>query len=284
MMNSRQNMLLVLIERCDGIIPNSIFQPLLYLFCEHSLDHNPYYDFISTPQGPVSLQVLEDKRYLTQKGYLRPVNDWQIVQGECAANPPDFFEELALQQLVGERLYHQSRDGLLQLIAEHSCLSKPSVNTQPACYTLGYEGLSVEAYVNRLIAHQVRLVCDVRRNAFSRKFGFSKEELQSALAMAGIEYQHMEELGVAPEKREQFRASKARGESDHEALFDDYARTTLRQQQAELERLKMLVRSYQRVVITCYESDIGECHRSRIIAALHADDSFPFEIVTLPEG
>jgi hypothetical protein len=38
-------------------------------------------------------------------------------------------------------------------------------------YTLGYEGISLEAYINKLIKNDVKLLCDVRKNPLSRKFG-----------------------------------------------------------------------------------------------------------------
>jgi hypothetical protein len=39
-----------------------------------------------------------------------------------------------------------------------------------------------------LLQNDVTLLCDVRKNAYSQKFGFTKNELEAMLARAGIEY------------------------------------------------------------------------------------------------
>jgi len=44
----------------------------------------------------------------------------------------------------------------------------------PTLFTLGYEGLTIEAFIARLQAAQVKTVVDVRELPLSRKKGFSK--------------------------------------------------------------------------------------------------------------
>ena len=46
--------------------------------------------------------------------------------------------------------------------------------------TIGYEGLSLEQYIVTLLINDVRVLCDVRKNAYSQKFGFSKNQLAKA--------------------------------------------------------------------------------------------------------
>jgi hypothetical protein len=46
--------------------------------------------------------------------------------------------------------------------------------------TIGYEGRSLEAFLNLLLQNSVTLLCDVRRNPLSRKYGFSKSTLSKA--------------------------------------------------------------------------------------------------------
>jgi hypothetical protein len=40
-------------------------------------------------------------------------------------------------------------------------------------FSMGYEGKSIETFVNLLLKNDIRVLCDVRRNPLSRKFGFS---------------------------------------------------------------------------------------------------------------
>ena len=43
---------------------------------------------------------------------------------------------------------------------------------------LGYEGLDSEGFCKLVKANGIDVVCDVRKNAISRKKGFSKKDLQ----------------------------------------------------------------------------------------------------------
>lgn len=60
----------------------------------------------------------------------------------------------------------------------------------PTLFTLGYEGLTIEAFIARLQAAQVKTVVDVRELPMSRKKGFSKTAFCTALATHGIAYLH----------------------------------------------------------------------------------------------
>ncbi|MDZ7801740.1 MAG: DUF488 domain-containing protein [Trueperaceae bacterium] len=68
-------------------------------------------------------------------------------------------------------------------------------------YTIGYQGASPEAFVDRLRTQGVTLLVDVRNAARSRKKGFSKRALTAALQDAGIAYEHWRQLGAPPEMR-----------------------------------------------------------------------------------
>jgi uncharacterized protein (DUF488 family) len=111
----------------------------------------------------------------------------------------------------------------------------------------------------------VRLLCDVRRNPLSMKFGFSKRQLTSAVTNLGIDYVHMPELGIASAKRAALDTA-----ADYRALFDEYRRTTLVENEAALERILDLVREHERVALTCFEADQTSCHRGCVAAALGA--------------
>ncbi len=72
-------------------------------------------------------------------------------------------------------------------------------------YSVGYEGLTLEQFLKRLGDNHVTTLVDVRMTAASRRPGFSKRRLESALAGVGIAYVHERELGNPPENRENFR-------------------------------------------------------------------------------
>ncbi len=57
-------------------------------------------------------------------------------------------------------------------------------------YTIGYEKKSIEMFINQLIENNIKLVVDVRQNAFSMKFDFIKSTLEKVLEKLDIDYLH----------------------------------------------------------------------------------------------
>jgi uncharacterized protein (DUF488 family) len=134
-------------------------------------------------------------------------------------------------------------------------------------FTIGYEGISIDAYINRLLENCVKILVDVRRNAYSNKFGFSKKEFQYCLEKIGIKYVHIPELGIESEKRKE--AAKqdkmnfglfTTNKTGIEELFEDY-RKILPTKQIYINRLLEILRKYRFVAITCFEADYRQCHR-----------------------
>jgi uncharacterized protein (DUF488 family) len=141
--------------------------------------------------------------------------------------------------------------------------SKSPKRPRGKLYTLGYEGRSLDEYLQILLDAGVRRLCDVRRNAFSHKKGFSKGPLGRACEAAGIAYQHLPELGIAAAER---RAVKT--PADRVALFKKYARATLPQQRAALDAIAARLGTGERLALTCFERDPQDCHRLRVVEAL----------------
>jgi uncharacterized protein (DUF488 family) len=117
--------------------------------------------------------------------------------------------------------------------------------------------------LNDLLRSGVTLLCDVRRNPISRKYGFSKGALSNACAALGIRYVHLPELGIASDER---RALK--GQDDYEALFARYERVVLPRQGRALDQIRGWITAGERVALTCFEHLPERCHRSRVAKAL----------------
>ena len=75
-------------------------------------------------------------------------------------------------------------------------------STETILFTIGYEGVSLETYINKLIVADIKILCDVRKNAFSQKYGFSKSQLKTACEGVGIHYVHIPDLGIVSDKRQ----------------------------------------------------------------------------------
>jgi uncharacterized protein (DUF488 family) len=140
-------------------------------------------------------------------------------------------------------------------------------------FTIGYEGITIEAYINKLIQNDIRLLCDVRNNPVSRKFGFSKTTLSSILQELGIFYVHIPELGIVSEKRKNLKE-----QTDYKALFDDYNKA-LPEKKMYVDQLFALLCDQKRIALTCFEKDPNLCHR-RILSQF-MKDSFAVKVVNL---
>lgn len=275
----RMKILMAVIQEMGGRIPASDLHAYLFLYCHKFVEHNHYYDFIPQSSGPYSLQAEADKETLINKGCLETSGDWIAKEGiERFAVPLDFFEKIAIQQLK-KQWQGQSSEVLHAYIKEHypsyftSDTPTEQTNQESIFYTIGYEGLSPEAYINKLLAHDVRLLCDVRKNAFSQKYGFSKAELASALEKVGIGYKHIPELGIISEKRQHLETDQ-----DYRQLFDEYEKETLTHQEAALHSLVALLETHKRIAITCFEANVHHCHRGRVAKALSARDGFGYSV------
>ncbi len=69
------------------------------------------------------------------------------------------------------------------------------MSTSFRAYSLGYEGISLDRYVEVLKAHKISVVVDVRETPWSYKPGFSKKPLAERLEAENISYVHMKSAG-----------------------------------------------------------------------------------------
>lgn len=132
-----------------------------------------------------------------------------------------------------------------------------------AILSLGYEGRSVEDFVEVLASHRVEVLVDVRLTPLSRRKGFSKTALSDALAGAGIDYRHEPELGNPKENREGFRIGDR-------AAYERYVRQ-LKNGAAHRYRATLELAAERRIALMCFEREHRACHRSCITEQAAAD-------------
>ena len=144
-------------------------------------------------------------------------------------------------------------------------------------FTIGYEGQSLEQFLNKLIGQSVAVLCDVRRNPVSMKYGFSKRQLQHACDRIGIGYVHMPELGIDSQKRRHLKlAIRLRF-----PCFRDYVKTTLSENKDALDSIIRRVRDHGRVALTCFEADPDQCHRGCVASELRSRADFTYRVAHL---
>jgi hypothetical protein len=267
MLLGRQKLLLAMLDSQESCIAGSDYQNLLFLYTRE-FEQVPSYDFVPCAEGRFSFTVRADAGQLQARGLLlREGAQWQLAEPgrEVARSTAAILHRTA----YFNEYYRDLRGA--ELIARVLAVSGDDPQARrassPGLWTIGYEGKSLERYLNQLLQAGITLLCDVRRNAFSHKYGFSKSTLRAACESMGIRYEHLSQLGIASGRRRQLS-----GAGDHERLFADYVRHDLPQQQKLLALVERWVREEaQRVALTCFEADPAHCHRHCVADVLAKD-------------
>ena len=280
----RQRLLIGLLDSFDYPLSNLQFQKLLFLYCQESVSPSPY-EFVPYRFGAFSFTSYADRRKLTDHGLLvDEESTWQLTPSgrrsalsfrhATIASFVDRHRTLRGDALVAEAYrrfpYYAIRSEIAEkaLRGDKTTLRRiDAARPQPTpstLLTIGYEARSLEGYLNVLLQAGVTLLCDVRRNAVSRKYGFSKSTLGNACATIGIRYEHLPELGISAERRRMLR-----GRTDYRRLFREYEQHYLPRQLEALATTIQWIQSGECVALTCYERDAEDCHRSR--AAVEID-------------
>lgn len=138
--------------------------------------------------------------------------------------------------------------------------------------TIGYAGLHDESFLEKLRAHDVQVLVDVRDRPFSRNRHFNQARLKGFLEEGGIRYHSMRELGVPADLRKEYRE----GGRLHEYLAA--YRLLLREREAAMVGLASLIEK-KTCCLLCLEHDPSECHRSVLAEELRARYSVDLKIV-----
>ncbi len=282
---NRHKILIVLLSKLGGKVSNLDFQKLLFLYCMES-EVKPSYEFIPYRYGAFSFTSYADRRKLIAQGLLAETDDtWElteagaeIVQGhqEQLNNIAGFvsrYEKVRGNSLVAETYrrypYYGIQSQIARNVLQGDTAALQSIDAarpqrgNPGIATIGYEGRSLEAYLNVLLQDGVTLLCDVRRNALSRKYGFSKGTLSRACEGVGIRYEHLPDLGVRSEQRKNLLSPES-----YEQLFDRYQKETLPAQEGQLNKIAGWVENGERIALTCFERHPQQCHRHCVSEAL----------------
>jgi uncharacterized protein (DUF488 family) len=128
-------------------------------------------------------------------------------------------------------------------------------------FTIGYEGLDIDAFMSLLAEHGIETVVDIRELPLSRKPGFSKKALAGVLNLSGYEYVHMVELGCPKPVRDRYR------EDGNWKRYTDGFLKYLKAQEVAIAELSELASSSS-CALLCYEADFNFCHRSMVANAV----------------
>ena len=294
MLFDRQKRLLALVDALGGEVGALDFQKLLFLYCREVETTEPAYEFVPYKYGGFSFTSYADKRRLIERGLLaEEERAWKLTPAArtAAKVPPmvrmgmDGFARrhasLRGDALVAEAYrrhpYHATRSEMAARLFATDPAARAAIeaarppSAAPGVCTIGYEGRTLEGYLNQLLTSGVTLLCDVRRNPLSRKYGFSKGTLSKGCEGVGIRYEHLPELGISSEERRELHT-----QADYDTLFSIYERDNLPKQGAALAKIGAWVKEGHRAALTCYEAEPCQCHRHCVAKALEREFGVPF--------
>jgi uncharacterized protein (DUF488 family) len=124
-----------------------------------------------------------------------------------------------------------------------------------AIYTAGYEGKTVDEFLNLLMRSGIRRLIDVRYNPISRRYGFHKSTLKRLSNALDIDYQHLPGLGIPGSARADLSSTDS-----YIALFKEY-RCGLSNRWDDLQKAMSLLKSEPSVLV-CMEANPECCHRT----------------------
>lgn len=289
----RRKLLLAILEVFGGRLSAIQLQKYLFLVTRMQMDKS--FHFVPYKYGCYSFQANQDMKTLGTYGYVMVgEHEYELTDNSCHfIGQLDLFDQHAVYDTY-DKFGSLSQDDLIRYLyvkypyyAINSTIASKlltieelnKVQSQRRCktekklYSIGYEGVSLEEYINKLIIEDIRVLCDVRKNAYSQKYGFSKSQLEKACLGVGIKYIHVQELGIESDKRQCLKSQK-----DYDNLFNEYEQAVLPYQTIALNYVHDLIVENFRVALTCFEKDPKQCHRTRVAKALMelANDEYTF--------
>lgn len=291
----RRKIILALIERFGGEIEKLRLQKLLFLFSVKK--EKPEYEFVPYKFGCYSYSAKADLNTMVKKG--------QLAESEkqyTKSTTDNFYNTVKpADQKIIDAVYDDYGSMSANVLIKHTYLNFPFYaihstiardvlsgslyerveQARPkeddiALFTIGYEGISLEGYLQKLIRNNVKLLLDVRKNPLSMKFGFSKTLLKRYCESLGIAYLHMPEVGIVSEKRKELKT-----QSDYDELFEDYRQTTLAENTSAQHRILSLLKEHRRIALTCFEAESCQCHRSHLAEAISELPEFEYSLIHL---
>jgi len=288
----RRKIILALLQTF-GILGKTQLQKLLLLFCQKQ--HKADYHFVPYKYGAYSFSLAADLSAMEKQNQVSISN-----KGIVKADEVDYKKQLKstdMQLMAQLHILHKNKS-YIDLIrytytkypyyAINSSIAERYLNpkqidvvetykptgVRTILFTIGYEGLALEEYLNKLIQNGVKLLVDVRNNPLSMKYGFSKSQLITACKSVSIEYIHIPEVGIISEQRQQLNA-----QIDYDNLFEKYrAENLLRTIESQREILNLL-KSQKRIALTCFEANICQCHRKPLAEAITKLDGWEYELI-----
>lgn len=288
----RRKIILALLQLLGGNVEKLSLQKLLFLYCNRK--KNPEYEFVPYKYGCYSYSANADLATMVKKEILtetekkyQKINNTDFVKSlkkEDAFLLKDIvkmYGGMSSNALIKHTYinfpYYAINSIIADTVLNHEQLAKVQQarkqRNETILFTIGYEGISLENYLNKLVQNDVKVLIDVRRNPLSMKFGFSKSLLKRYCENLNIEYVHIPEVGIHSNERQELNT-----QADYDSLFESYKVTTLLETKIQQEQIIALLLKHKRIALTCFEENICQCHRKPLAESIKNFPIFEYDV------
>ena len=280
----RQKILLYMLDRAGETISRLELTKLCFLLRQETplKGEGAFYDFVPYRYGPFSFALYREADKLEKSGILGCPSDkhWSLNQDvsqytDSLSDPirNDIDELLKrFQYFTQEKLidYVYNQYPWFTVNSERKKMSKRQ-KAALGVYTAGYEGQSIDSFLNNLVQNGLYSIIDVRRNPVARRYGFHKSTLCRLCSYLDIEYVHMPELGIGSKYRKGLSTA-----SDYEKLFMSYKKETLAKETLAINKIACFMMERPSALV-CMEADPLFCHRTLVAEAVRGKTGLPVE-------
>lgn len=289
-MLNRQKALLLILQQVGPTSSTLQMMKWAFLLSQETPSHGgkTFYQFIPYRYGPYSFTLNQETDSLIRNGFLEKEknNSWNLT--DLGKNFDVDLPKNVIQDIhhVATEYGDLSSQELLDLVYDkyswftiNSDLPGRRKKKRPiaekAIYTAGYEGKTVDEFLNLLMESGISRLIDIRFNPISRRYGFHKSTLARLCNFLGIDYQHLPELGIPSFERNNLSSS-----AQYASLFNDY-RSSLPSRENALLNLTGLLNSKPSVLV-CMEADPKFCHRNVLAQHLETLIDLPIKHLGCP--
>jgi len=288
----RRKIILALLQLFEGELEKIRLQKLLFMFSKRQ--ETAVYDFVPYKYGCFSYSANADMTAMIKHGFLT-----ETEKKFAIAQKDDYLKMVKdVDYKILFEIKRQYGTMNAEALMKHTYINYPYWATKSVkakallsdvefekikksipdsdkiiLFTIGYEGISLEEYLNRLLLNNIKVLVDVRNNPLSMKYGFSKSQLVKFCGNLGITYIHFPEVGIQSEQRQELNS-----QADYDRLFSIYRSDNLSKTTPAQQEILHLLQQHKRIALTCFEADICQCHRTHLAEAIKALPGFEYQV------
>ena len=288
-MLTRQKIFLRFMEMCGGSLSKIHLVKMAFLLSKESPSKggNAYYQFLPFKYGPFSFGLYQEMAAFVKKGLVLDDGEkhWKLTpEGRQSTlilpegiesdirNTFERYKDMTTDELMDSVYCRYPWYTINSVKNEKRAYIRPKANI--AIYSIGYEGLLVDGFLDILLRNGIQRLIDVRFNPVARKYGFHKSTLSRLCGKLDIEYIHIPELGIQGDKRNNLHSLE-----DYKRLFEEYEQKVLIKNKSILGKVGEMMEEKVSALM-CMEADHQYCHRTRIAESILSSSTLPLKNIS----